>query len=85
VNSRDSTSPQYFFGRPPEGIASKEINQIRAAGLFGLSATVTAPTDIWMMSDIDGKNYNSSITGGGASVKPNRAPTAQRRAELQFF
>jgi hypothetical protein len=84
VNSRDSTSPQYFFGRPPEGIASKEINQIRAAGLFGLSATVTAPTDIWMMSDIDGKNYPVPLPGG-ASVKPNRAPTAQRRAELQFF
>lgn len=83
VNSRDVTSPQYFFGRPPDGIPSKKIDQIRAAGLFGIPATVRSPTDIWMMSDIDGKNYPTSV--GSLGLPPSILPPHNRGRNYNFF
>lgn len=69
LNTSDRTLSQYFFGCPPLNIAPKKITQIRAAGLFGYPLTVTSPAEIWMIGDIDGINYPTSVGSLGLPTK----------------
>ena len=71
LNNQNTTDPKKFFGdaqsSPKE--APRPLAAIRAAGQNKYAGT-TARTDIWLISDIDGENFNSAVSGGGTYSLP---------------
>jgi prepilin-type N-terminal cleavage/methylation domain-containing protein len=72
LNNRSATNPSYFFGHPDQGQTARPrpMDTIVAAAQTGPGAQATSLSLIWMISDIDGLNYNSSNTAGGTFALP---------------
>ncbi len=75
INNQNSTDPVKFFGDPDAKPATDPptLPAIRAAGQVTYK-DATARTDIWLISDIDGENFNSKVSGGGQFSLPATVP-----------
>jgi prepilin-type N-terminal cleavage/methylation domain-containing protein/prepilin-type processing-associated H-X9-DG protein len=72
-NRRTATVPGNFFGYPAEGRNPPiPISRIERAGTGIVARTLTEPSQIWMISDADGWNYDETSIGGtlGAGSVP---------------
>ncbi|MDQ3623194.1 MAG: hypothetical protein M3463_11990, partial [Verrucomicrobiota bacterium] len=70
-----STSPTLFFGQVSPEIAPRSLLQIEAAGKSGEEASVTERSRIWMISDIDGTNYNPATGAAPRFIRAFRRHT----------
>jgi len=76
-----ATLPGLMFGDPnlPVGASPftppKRLVELRAAGANAANGlNVTSHSDIWMIGDIDGVNYNAANTGSTTLYLPNNVP-----------
>lgn len=69
LNNQNSTDPVKFFGDPDINQEPRSLAAIRAAGQSTYAGT-TSRIDIWLISDIDGQNFNSKVSGGGQFSLP---------------
>ncbi|MBM3876471.1 MAG: type II secretion system protein [Verrucomicrobia bacterium] len=87
------TLPGLMFGDPnlPAGglpfTPSKRLDELRAAGQTAANGlSVTSPSDIWMIGDIDGVNYSSANSGSTTLyVPPNVPPPHNFGRNYNFF
>lgn len=69
INNQNSSDPVKFFGDPDTKQGPRTLVAIRAAGQ-GTFSYATERSAIWLISDIDGENFNSTVSGGGQFSLP---------------
>ena len=88
LNNKLSTNPPQFFGYPGTGSMPIPIGQIVSAGRDPKSLRSSEPTMIWMISDVDGKNYSAAQIGTSNPEKPldpNAPPVHNGSRNFVFF
>jgi prepilin-type N-terminal cleavage/methylation domain-containing protein len=89
LNGRTSTDPQYFFGDPTPAsgpvIMSRRIMEIMSAARTGVGTNATSTSAIWMVSDIDGLNYNQVSTGSSSTYVPTNVPPPHAKGRVYNF
>ena len=71
-----ASTPPLLFGDPNSApiVQPKRLSQL-ISSTNGPTIVQMSPTEIWMISDIDGINYNQATTGAGATLYlPNSVP-----------
>jgi len=87
-NSSGRTNPTNFFGYPNRA-EPKRISQIVAAGTGPVSRSMTEPSQIWMVSDADGWNYDDNSIGttgpGSVPISGEARPVHKDGRNYAFF
>ena len=74
LNNQSTTQPPEFFGDVDTQVPAKSMLQIKSAGQI-VYANITGLASIWMISDIDGVNFNSTNSLGSIySLDPVKQP-----------
>lgn len=92
-NSRTRTVPPRFFGYPgateANGGVPKRLSQIERAGNGPAARNLVEPSQIWLISDADGWNYDDAsigaVGGGGVPISSEVGPVHNNGRNYVFF